>query len=114
MVQALRLKVGQVELVRDQAHRYVPRESGMSVDGGQLAGTPAFVGGPVTVADAQGEMGVVVEEKGRHMVVVDEEQHVRPLLREPPLHGLVACEYRCPDRILLLLRVERETDRRGV
>ncbi len=114
VVQALRLEVRQVELVGDQARRDMTRKPWVSLDGRQLARPTAFVCGPVPVADAEGEMGIVVEEERGNVVVIDEEQHVRTLVREPFLDRLVPLEDRRPDGVLLLVRVEGEADRRSM
>src|SRR5690606_30663083 len=53
-------------------------------------------------------------EERRDVVVVDEEEHVGALLLQPLLDRTVAVEYRLPDGIRLLVRVQRETDGRGV
>src|SRR5262249_50628780 len=53
------------------------------------------------------------EERG-DVIVRDEEQHIRFLVREPLLHGLVALEDGCPDLVLLLVRIESEADGRGM
>src|SRR5262249_47485485 len=82
-----------------------------TLDRGEPPRSTAFVRDPEALAHAEREVRIVVEEERSHVVVVDEEQHVRALVRKPLLHGLVALEDRCPDRILLLLGVEREADR---
>ena len=43
VIQRLGLEVRQVELVGDQAHGDVPGQSGMAIDGGQLARAAAFI-----------------------------------------------------------------------
>src|SRR5581483_8612685 len=114
MVEALALKIRQVELIGHESVGDMPRQPGMPLDGRQLAGATALVSHPVTVADAQGEMRVVVEEERGDVVVENKEQHVRTLLRQPALHRLVAGEDRRPDGVLLFVGVEREADSRCV
>ena len=58
------------------------------------------------------KMGVVVEEERSDVVVVDEEQDVRFLLREPLSTGWYASKDGRPDWIVLLLPVQRKPDRR--
>src|SRR5690606_11169515 len=73
-----------------------------------------FVSGVIFLAHAQREVRVVVEEERGDVVVEDVKQNVGLVLCQPVLNGLVALEDRLPDRILMLLRVERETDGGGM
>ena len=114
MVEPLVLEIRQIELVGDEARRDVLRELRVAFDGRQRARPAAFVGDGVFRADAEREVRVVIEEERRDVIVVDEEQHVGLLRREPLLHGLVAREDRRPHGVVLLAGVEREADRRRV
>jgi len=114
VIQPLTLEVRQIELIGHQAVGHMPRQPRMSHDGRELARPAALIGDPVALPDTQREVRVVVEEKRGDVVVENEEQHIRPLLRQPALHRLVAGEDRCPHRILLFVGVECEADCRSV
>ena len=72
------------------------RQVRVSLDGRQSAGTAAFIRYGIGVPDAQSKMGIVVEEERSDVVVVDEEQDIRFLVRQPLPHGLVRLEDRRP------------------
>src|SRR5690606_24643398 len=112
VVEAAVLEVRKIELVRRQALRDVPRERRMALDRRQRAGTAALVRYRIQIADAEREMRVVIEEERGDVIVVDEKEHVRALLLQPLLNGTVALENGLPDRIHLLVRVQREPDGR--
>jgi hypothetical protein len=63
------------------------------------------VGDRELVGDAEREGRIVVEEEGAGVVVVEEHQHVRLLLRQPRLDRLITLEQRDPVRIVLLAAV---------
>ena len=92
----------------------MPRQRRLAAHRRQLAGTTAFVGDLVLAAHPQGKGGVMVKEEGGHVVVVDHQQHVRLLLLQPLLHRLVSLEDGRPDRIVLLVGIQREADGRCV
>ncbi|MNK96869.1 hypothetical protein D3C87_1171790 [compost metagenome] len=52
----------------------------------------------------------MVEEKRRHMVVEDVEQHVRLLLLQPHLDRFEAFEDRRPGSLILFIVIDREAD----
>ncbi|MNY79671.1 hypothetical protein D3C86_2204030 [compost metagenome] len=52
----------------------------------------------------------MIEEKRRHMVIENVEQHIRLSLCEPRLDGLEAPENRRPGRFTLFVVVDSETD----
>src|SRR5690606_35241732 len=74
----------------------------------------AFVRDRIQIPDAEREMRIVIEKERRDVVVVNEEEHVGALLPEPLLNGTVALEDGLPDRVRLLVRVQRKTDGRCV
>ena len=114
VVEAPALEERHVELVGHQRLADVAGQRAVALDRGQLAEAAAFVGDLPLLAHAQHEGRVVVEEERRHVVVVDQEQHVRLLLLQPGLDRLIGFEDRLPDRVFLLLAVQREADGGGV
>ncbi|MNL35090.1 hypothetical protein D3C87_1571010 [compost metagenome] len=62
------------------------------------------------IVHAKGEGRIVIEEKRRHMVIENVEQHIRLSLCEPRLDGLEALENRRPGRFTLFVVVDSETD----
>ena len=111
---ALSWKKRHVELVGDEHLADMARERAVPLDRRQVARAAAFVRDPIFLADAEAEGGIMVEEEGGDVIVVDEEQHVGLLLLQPGGDRLIGVEDRLPDRILLLVGVEREADRRRV
>jgi hypothetical protein len=81
VVQRFVLEEGHVEFVRHQRLADVARQAGMAQHRRQVARAAALVGHLPLLADAQREGRVVVEEEGRHVVVVDHQQDVRLLSR---------------------------------
>ena len=112
VVQTLRLKERQIKLVGDQPVRDVLRERRMTLDGRKRSRSTAFVSHRERIGETQRKVRIVVEKERRHVIVVDIEEHVRCLLLEPGTHRGEALEYRRPDRIAGLLRVDRKGDRR--
>ena len=92
----------------------MPRQRRMPGHWRQVALAAAFVGHLVLLANAQREGRVVVEEERSDVVVVDEEQHIGLALGNPLLHRLEGLEDGRPDRVVLLVAVEGETDGRRV
>ncbi|MNZ98375.1 hypothetical protein D3C78_1176550 [compost metagenome] len=112
MVQRLVAEETHVEFIGHQALTNVPRQRGMPAHCGQRAWIAAFVGDLVTLIDAEGERAIVVEEKRRHMVVEDVEQHIRLLLLQPHLDRFEAFENRRPRRLILFIVIDGEADGR--
>src|SRR6185437_11096433 len=112
VVQALGLKIREVELICDQTRGDVPGEPRVALDVRELARTAAFIGRPVALTDPERELGVVIEEERGDVVVVDVKQDVGLFLGKPLLDRLVALEDRRPDRIVLLVRIQRKADGR--
>ena len=52
----------------------------MAFDRRQFAHAAAFVGDRITLADAEREGGIMIEEERRHVVVVDDEQDLREMI----------------------------------
>src|SRR5678816_4946142 len=82
----------------------------MPADRWQRAWATALVRRRIRFADSKREVGVVVEEERRDVVVEDHEQHVRLLLGEPSLYWLISLEDRRPGRVVLFMRIQREPD----
>ena len=85
--------------------------AGCPLIAGRRPRTSAFVRDCERLCETQREVRIVVEEERGDVIVIDEEQHVGGLLLEPRSHRSEALEDRRPDRIVGLLRVERESDR---
>ena len=85
-------------------------QSGMAAHGRQSARAAAFIGHRVGIADAEGELGVVVEEERGHVIVKDHQQDIGLLFGEPILDRFVAFKNGGPDGIVLFVFVEGETD----
>jgi len=79
-----------------------------------VARAAALVRHRVGVADAERERRVVVEEERGDVIVVDEDERVRPLLGEPLPDRHVGREDRPPDGVVGGLPVVGEADGRGV
>jgi hypothetical protein len=56
-------------------------------------------------------MGIVIDEERRHVIVINEEQHIRLLLRQPAPDGFVAFEDGSPVRVFFFMGIERKPDR---
>lgn len=110
MVDRLVLEHGQVEFVIDQAFGDMRLQLHVAADRRQLAQPRAFVGNRKAFAHAQREGGIQIEEERRAVVVVEEHQHVGPLLGQPRGHWRVAVEQRFPYRVLLLALVVGHPD----
>src|SRR5258706_6848390 len=114
MIERLVLEEGQVELFHHQTCPDVLREFRVTSYRRQPWGAPTFVGDHIFPINAECEDRIVVEEKRGHMVVEDIDQCVGALLLEPGANGLEVLEYGSPGRVVLLVRVVGETDRRGM
>ena len=101
---------GEVEVVLDHALRDVRRELGMADDLGHGTRTPAFVGGLELGGRADCECRDYLERERGSVIVVYQEDDVRPLLPFPLLGELVAVEYLGPVRLAGLTEVERGPD----
>ena len=88
--------------------------SGWPIDRGHRARAPAFVGRRELGRRADGEGRDHLQAEGRGVVVVDEEDHVGPVLLHPLLGELVAPEHRLPVRLAGLAVVDRRADGRHV
>ena len=82
----------------------------MALDVRQRPAARAFVGQLEARAHAEREGRIEVEEEARRVVVVEEHQHVGPLLGEPARDRLVALEQRRPRGIVLLALVVGDAD----
>src|ERR1044072_4981991 len=79
--------------------------------GGARAPPPSSAPHLESLADADCERRIVVEEEGRDVVVVDEQRNVRLLLRKPVAQRRERREDRRPHRIAAPVPVERAADR---
>jgi hypothetical protein len=111
VVQRTVLKERQIELIGDQCVRDMMRKLGISLDKGQRAGAGAFIRGGIVFTDPESEMGVVIEEERRDMIVVNQNQGIRLLFLKPLTHRLIGLENRRPRRIGSLPVIERKADR---
>ena len=109
MVEVLALEIAEVEFVGDHRLGDVLGELRIALDRRNVARAAAFVGRAEALTHAQREVAVVVEERG-HVVVVDIDQHVGPLVAKPLLDRRIAFEDRLPHRVLHLVRVLGEGD----
>src|SRR5438105_738580 len=110
VIERLFLEDGEIEFLIDQRLGHVGRELGMPFDRryGALAG--ALVGDLEHGTHAQGEGRIEVEEDAIRMIVVEDDQDVGLLPRQPVGNRLVALEERLPCRVLVLALVEGEPD----
>lgn len=114
MIQSLVAERAHIELVGHQRLHDVAREARMSGDGRHRPRAAALVRNSVTVIHAEAERRIVIEEKRRDVIVVDHQQDVGLAVFDPSANRPIGFEDRLPGRIILLVRVERETDGRGV
>ena len=114
MIQRLVLEERHVELVGHQVIADVPGERPVALDRRQVARAAPLVRNRIFLADAQAEGGIMIEEEGCDVIVVDHEQRIGLLLVQPGADRGVSLEDRLPHRILALPAVERETDGRRV
>jgi hypothetical protein len=110
VVQRQALEDRQVELVRHQGAREMPRQRRVPLEGRDASRTDSFVRDRVFVADPQREGRIVVEEERAGVVVEAEEEDVGLLLGEPCRHRPIGLEQRRPGRVLLPGLVERHAD----
>ena len=89
----------------------VLRERGIALDRQQATCAAAFVGRVPGGADAERERRVMVEEERGDVIVVDDQQRVRPLLGKPCADRLISLEDGLPDRIGALVGVVCKADR---
>ena len=82
----------------------------MAVDRGYSTFAATFIGNFIAIADAQYERRVVIEEKGRDVIVVDEEQHVGTLRFKPRTNRREGIENGFPNRIGLFAVIQRKPD----
>ena len=110
MIQRLFLEEGQVEFVGHQRFGDMLRQSQVAFRRRIVARTAALVRGFVAIIHTQRKRGVVVEEKGCHMIVEDHEQHIDLLRLHPVLDFAETVENGCPGRVLGLVGVLCESD----
>src|SRR5205823_3064210 len=94
VIEWLCLEVREIELVGGERRGDMAGEPWVALDRRQLARPAALIGHRVLLPHSEREVRVMVEEERGDVVVVDEEQDLRPLLLQPLLHRLVAREYR--------------------
>jgi hypothetical protein len=110
VIERLVLEEGHVEFIGHQRRADVRSQRRMSLDRRQVARAAAFIRDVPFRSDAQRERRVVIEEEGRDVVVVDGEDHVRLLVRDPVGHRREVLEDRRPDGVVALVLVESKTD----
>jgi hypothetical protein len=114
VIESLPLEVGQIELIGNQSVGDMLGELRMSGDRGEFPRPATLIGNPESIPYAESELRVVIEEERGDVVVVDEEQHIGLLFRQPTLDGRVGLEDRCPHRIALFVSIQRKADGRRV
>src|SRR3954464_630534 len=72
--------------------------------------TPAFIGRRIGLSAADRERGNHVEAERRRVVVVDQENDIGRVLRQPGLRRLIAREDRLPIRFSALAEIEGRAD----
>src|SRR6185295_8657624 len=92
----------------------VPGELRMTFDHRDLAGTPAFIRGRKLRGATERESWNQLQGECRRMVVVNENDDVGLLLRDPFPGKLVALEQRLPVRLFGLAEVDGGADCRHV
>src|SRR6476661_1113815 len=90
------LEERQVELVRHQRASDVGRERRVALDRRKVARAGPFVGDVPFGPHTERERRVVIEEERRDVIVVDQQQHVRALVREPRAERCEILEDRRP------------------
>jgi len=89
-------------------------QPGVAVHGREGACASPFVRDRIRRADAQGKVGVVVEEERGHVIVKDQKQHIGLFIRQPLLHRTVCVKNGGPDRIVVFSPIQRKADGRGM
>ena len=111
MVERHLLADRRIELIVHQRPREVPGEIRIARQVRQRPFPPALIRLGVRRADAEGEGRVSVEEKLVHVVVVNDQEQIRPHLIQPLPGRNVTIEQRRPHRLLLLSAVPGHADR---